>query len=261
MTVELPHRATAYLANLRRAGPRPLSLPSELAPRSEAEAYQLQTDTMHALRAGRGAWKVAMNDAHSGTCAPIFASDLWRSGARIASPITERFGIEPEVAFTLKEALPALPEGRHYQLEQVIAAIGSAHAVIEVLISRFRSLEGAPPLDRLADNLSNGGLVIGAPCENWQQLDMRTLPLRLCVGGGSPPNASLPEVYQAQGGHPLDCPLLPLLWLANYRSDSGHGMQAGELVTTGSFAGLRYVGRGTHVSVRFEGLGDAELYS
>lgn len=257
MTLELPHRATAYLVNLRTAGPRPPSLPSDLAPQTESEAYELQFDTMRALKAHGGSWKVAMHDAHSGTCAPIFASDIYRTSARFESPIADRLGIEPEVAFTLKQALPPLSEGRGYQLEQIIAAIGSAHAAIEILVSRFQSHEGAAPLDRLADNLSNGGLVIGAPCENWRQLELRALPLRLSLETEGHPT----EVYAARGGHPLGCPLLPLLWLANHRSALGLGMRSGDLVTTGSYAGLRYVGRGVRVRVRFDGLGDAELYS
>jgi len=250
-------RAVRYMVALRKPGPRPRSLPVELAPQSEAEAYRLQTLISSALVAGRGCWKVAMNDAHTGTCAPVFQADVHRSGTRVISPITDRIGIEPEIAFTLKQALPALPDGRPYQREQVIAAIGTAHAAIEIVISRFQSHDSAAPLDRLADNISNGGLVLGPPCDRWQGLDLSTIALHLLIEARQGESS----VFDARGGHPLGDPLLPLVWLANRTCANESGMQAGDVITTGSYAGLRYVERDTHVSVRFEGLGVAELYS
>lgn len=254
---ERRQRAAQYLLQLRQPGPRPVSLPPALAPRNEAQAYQLQSDVMHALDARGGCWKVAMQDATTGTCAPVFASDVHHRSARVSSPIVAKLGVEPEVAFTMKRALPPLPAGQRYAMDQVIEAIESAHAAIEIVVSRFASHEGAAPLDRLADNISNGGLVLGPPVTDWRALDMRSLPLRLSVQS----DALGSELHEARGGHPLDNPLLPLLWLANHCSQRALGLHSGDVVTTGSFAGLRYVGPATHVSVQFEGLGLAELYS
>jgi 2-keto-4-pentenoate hydratase len=137
----------------------------------------------------------------------VFAPDLHASGARVSSTISEQLGIEPEVAFTLKRPLPA---GRRYTREEVIEAIGSAHAAIEIVISRFQRHETASVLDRLADNISNGGLVLGPALERWQQLDFSSLPLQLTLtpaGGES-------RRHQARGGHPSGDPLLPMIWRA-----------------------------------------------
>jgi len=250
-------RAARYLVGLRRPGPRPKSLPADLAPQSELEAYQMQAAVASALGAQLGCWKVAMNDVHSGTCAPVFATAVYRTGAHLHTSISKALGIEPEVAFTLKRSLPPLPAGQHYGREQVIDAIGAAHAAIEIVISRFQSHEGAAPMDRLADSLSNEGLVLGPACEAWRELDLGALPLHLTIDTGN----DEVSVYDARGGHPLNDPLIPLIWLANHCSASGSGMQSGNVVTTGSYAGLRYAGRGAHVKVQFEGLGAAELYS
>jgi len=257
MSSERVQRAAQYLVALRRPGPRPKSLPADLAPQSEDEAYQVQAGVASALGARLGCWKVAMNDVHSGTCAPVFAADVYRTGAHLRPSISKVLGIEPEVAFTLKRALPPLPAGQRYGREQLIDAIGAAHAAIEIVISRFQSHEGATPMDRLADSLSNEGLVLGPACEEWRKLDLGTLPLHLTIDTG---NDEI-SVYDARGGHPLNDPLIPLIWLANHCSARGSGMQSGNVVTTGSYAGLRYAGRGAHVKVQFEGLGAAELYS
>ncbi len=248
-------RGAQLLVALRRACPRPVSLPAELAPRSEAEAYRLQRATAHALGARIGGWKVAMNDPISGSCAPVYAADLQRSPACAAFPITARPGIEPEIAFSLAHDLPPLAPGQRYGRAQVMEAIGAAHAAIEIVVSRFQSHEGAALLDRLADNISNGGLVVGPPCRDWRRLELGALALRLTLQA----SGAAASVHEARGGHSLGDPLLPLLWLANQRAQHGAGLRAGEIVTTGSCAGLHYAASGARVSAWFEGLGSAEL--
>jgi 2-keto-4-pentenoate hydratase len=248
-------RAVRYLAGLRQPGPRPLRLPAEFAPQSESEAYRLQRGVARALHDRGGFWKVAMSDADSGTCAPVLASDVYRSGTLVRSALTDRLGLEPEVAFRLQQPLPALGPGRRYTREQVMRAVGSAHAAIEIVISRFQRHETAPPLDRLADNISNGGLVLGPTCVHWRTLDYATLPLQLTIRSGS----QIQLTHRAHGGHPLNDPLLPLIWLANHCSALGTGLDAEDVVTTGSYAGLHYMQPGAHAEVVFEGLGAAEL--
>jgi 2-keto-4-pentenoate hydratase len=244
-------RAALYLTQLRQPGPRPVSLPPELAPRDEAEAYELQRRVAHLLKVTAIAWKVAMSGPDSGSYAPVL--ELHRSGARVTSVIAEQLGIEPEVAFTLKRTLPA---GRRYSREEVIDAIGSAHAALEIVISRFQRHETAAVLDRLADNISNGGLVLGPALERWHPLAFGTIPLRLSLTVEGAP----PRVHQARGGHPQGDPLLPLTWLVNERAARGLGLHQGEVVTTGSYAGLHYAAPGTSVRAEFEGLGAVELY-
>jgi 2-keto-4-pentenoate hydratase len=240
---------------LRRAGPRPPSLPADLSPRSEQEAYQVQRELSRALGAQAGGWKVAMSSPDRGTSAPIFAEHLYPSPARVACVIGDSLGIEPEVAFSLRRDLPALSNGARYQREELIAAIDAAYAAIEIVISRFQSHDGAAPLDRLADNISNGGLVLAAPCRDWRRLDLATVPLRLTLHA---PDGTRSE-QASRGGHPLGDPLTALLWLVNDRARGGAGVRAGEIITTGSYAGLGYATRGTHVAVEFAGLGTATL--
>jgi 2-keto-4-pentenoate hydratase len=67
--------------------------------------------------------------------------------------------------------LPSLPDGGHYRQAEIVDAIDAASAAIEIVVSRFQSHDGATPLDRLADNLSNPGLVLSASCSDWRRLD------------------------------------------------------------------------------------------
>lgn len=252
MSTDRLQQAAQYLANLRQPGPRPARMPEPFAPHDEAEAYELQRQVAALLKASPGGWKVAMNGPDAGSFAPVFASDLHANGTPFSSSITHQLGIEPEVAFTLKRALPP---GRQYTRQEVIDAIGSAHPAIEVVISRFARHASAPALDRLADNLSNGGLILGAALERWQQLDLVALPLTLTIT----PAGQAARVHQSRGGHPQADPLLPMTWIVNALAARGIGMRAGEVVTTGSYAGLHDVAAGTGVRVDFEGLGKVDL--
>jgi 2-keto-4-pentenoate hydratase len=249
-------RAVQFMVALRSPGPRPLSLPPELAPRTEAEAYELQEQIAHALHAVAGAWKVAMSGLNAGSFAPVYASELYSSGARVQSAIGEQLGVEPEVAFTLKRSMPPLSAGTRYTREQVIDAIGSAHAAIEIVVSRFQKHETAQVLDRLADNISNAGLVLGPPCEHWREIDFAEVPLKLTT---TTPVGE-PSVFRTRGGHPQNDPLIPMVWIVADRAARGPGLKAGDVVTTGSYAGLRYLARGARLRVEFTGLGAVELH-
>jgi 2-keto-4-pentenoate hydratase len=248
-------RAARWLLAWRAHGPGPPGLPAECAPANEREAYAVQGYVTQDLGAQIGGWKASLSGPDQGTAAPIFLQELYRSPAQVGSNIASALGIEPEVAFCLREDLPPRPGGVRYARSEIIAAIASAHCAIEILVSRFQSHEGATPLDRLADNISNAGLVLAAPCYDWQRLDLQLLPLQLAIRPESGPAIE----YDARGGHPQSDPLMPLVWLINALSQRGIGARAGDVITTGSYAGLRYAPRGAQVRVQFAGLGTALL--
>lgn len=238
-----------------RAGqqPRPAALPAAIAPQSEEEAYMIQLQVLRRLGTYVGGWKASMPDTSGGWSAPIAATNLLREGAPLAPPAlrtvgSRRIGIEPEVAFTMARALPA---GAKYTRVQVLQAIASAHAAIELCDCRLADFDAAPLLDRLADGLMNEALALSAPSPDWKALELKSLPLRVLVNGE--------VVHQAIGGHGLVDPLIPLVWIANHLSQRGIGLQAGDVVTTGSFAGCRWVAPGAHVTVEFAGLGTASV--
>jgi 2-keto-4-pentenoate hydratase len=252
---ERVRQAAEYLARLRRPGPRPRSLPPELSPRSAPEAYAVQRELLRTLDMRPGGWKIAMGSPEQGTSAPVLLEDIHSSPARQRCLLGDTLGIEPEVAFALRYDLPVPAVGGGYRREELIDAIDAAYAAIEVIVSRFRSHDGAEPLDRLADNISNGGLVLSAPCRDWQRLDLRTIALRLTREAADGTRIE----HASDGGHSLGDPLDALLWLANDRSRGDAGLRAGEFITTGSYAGLCHAAPGTRVTAQFAGLGTATL--
>ena len=57
------------------------------------------------------------------------------------------------------------------------------------------------------------------------------------------------------GRHPDGHPLVPLVWLANFLPTQGTYLRAGQIVTTGSYAGALDVPLDTPLTVAFGDLG------
>jgi len=250
--------ATAELLVRLRAADvaRPARLPPELAPGTEAEAYRIQAGVVARLGGRPAGYKASMPDATQGLSAPVLAGNLLQSPAAIAGLAhptrgTACYGVEPEIAFRMGRALPPHADHRSYTRDEVLAAIDSAHAALEICACRVGDFHGGPPLERLADSIMNEGLVIGAPFADWRELDLRRLPLTLRLDGA--------VVHQDVGGHPLGDPLIPMVWMANHLAGRGAGLLAGDVVTTGSCAGLHELRPGHVAEAIFGTLGGVSL--
>ena len=247
-------RAARLLLAVRRGAPRLPGLPGELAPQTLAAAYAIQHELLRELDTSIAGWKATLFNAHDGICAPLAASAVrdapaYLAPSRLPTAENTRFGIEPEIAFRLGRDLPPLPPGTAYDRATVSAAVASAHAAIEVVVSRFADSNAVSQLENVADGFLNELLIVGPSCPAWRQLRLAELPLEVRVDGR--------RVYQGRGGHPLGDPLLPLVWLANHLGKFDRALRAGEIVTTGSCNGVRTVHLEQTASAYFSGLGSA----
>jgi 2-keto-4-pentenoate hydratase len=248
--------AAELLAKLRELGAeRAAGLPHKLAPATEVEAYRIQLQVLELLGARVVGWKSTLLDATRGMSAPVASGNLLESPAHLtdlAHPTHgAALGVEPEIAFRLAQPLPPLPGGREYQRADVLASIGSAHAALEICACRVGDFKSPLQLDKLADAISNEGLVLGPPQPAWRELALAALPLTLQVNGSL--------VHQGVGGHPVGDPLAPVVWLASHLSARGIGLQAGDVITTGSCAGLHMIAPGQRATATFTGLGSVTL--
>jgi len=249
-------QAAAQLLEARRSGVRLRSLPEMLVPRTEAEAYAIQRAQFRALGLSVGGWKSTMLDAQTGTFAAIPSSALLNSPAHLSAATapsagSSSFGIEPEIAFRMARSVTVLPAEPAQRRAAVVDAIGSAHAAIEIVVSRYLDFEAVTALERLADNILNEALVVGPPCNDWRELGVKQLPLQVTVDGTA--------VYSGRGGHPLNDPVLPVVWLAGALLEHGVALEAGQVVTTGSCNGLRLVAPGQMARADFGPLGIAQI--
>jgi 2-keto-4-pentenoate hydratase len=241
------------LAAVWVGGPPIGSLPPELIPRTAEEAYAAQTALVARLVPRFGpivGWKVgAPSHTTEPAASPLLADLVQPSPARFGDPRLRLRGIEAEVAFRFGLALPARAEP--YGEAEVGAAIASIHPAIELVETRFESWEGPPGLAKLADIGSNGGFCFGAGSPEWRSRDLARPRVTLEIDGK--------RVAERVGGNTAGHPLRTLVWLANHTGRLGHGLKAGDIVTTGSHTGLVFAGQDSRVVARVAELSEANL--
>lgn len=246
---EAIRRAAELLVEARRTGRRLAALPPGCRPRSAAEAYAVQDAVVRALGGHRG-WKVgARSPQAEPTCAPLPAALILPSPQRFPDGAFAHKGIEAEIAFTLARDLP--PRARPYVEGEMQAAMASIHPAIEVVDSRFLDIASTDALSLLADFNSNGVLVIGAGIALPDAFASESHTVQLDIDGR--------RIVEARGSNPAGSLERLLAWLANHSAVRCGGLRRGDVVTTGSWTGMRFVAAGTHVEATFSGLGGARV--
>ena len=79
-------------------------------------------------------------------------------------------GVEAELAFLLKRDIEAGDD--QIDPAQVLDAVASVHAAIEIVDTRLPDWQNAPPLWKLADNQTNGYFILGSGVEDWRHRDL-----------------------------------------------------------------------------------------
>jgi 2-keto-4-pentenoate hydratase len=128
---------------------------------------------------------------------------------------------------------------------EVVAAVGTVHAGIELAECRFPK-RALPPLPAiLADGAASGRYVFGDAIPAWRD-GLAGVSVALEVDGV--------RRRQGCGAEVLGDPLAAVLWLAEELRRWGEGLVAGETISTGSTTGMLPVRAGQTVRAVF---GDA----
>lgn len=223
--------------------------PGELPrPRDALEAYAIQHEVA-AATGPIGGWKVgAPGPEAQPSCAPMPASGILASPARLDPALYADRLIESEIAFRLGRDLK--PRPAPYTRSEILAAIASCHPGIEVLQTRFADPEAVDPLSALADSILHGAYVVGPAIPGWTGLDFAALTVRQIVDGA----------VQREGvGNPAGDMIRLVAWLADEGARWAGGLKAGQIVTCGSWTGKAPVAPVALVVTRFEGAPEAEL--
>ena len=237
----------ARLLCAARGGAPVHELPANCRPQSDADAYEIQEAVIRRLGEAVGGWKVGAASAGAAAfCAPIFGRMIRPSPASYDPGELRLIGIEAEIAFRLGRDLA--PRAAAYGRDEVIAET-SLHPAIEVVDSRYADFRALARPFILADNFSNGGLVFGAAVPIWQALDL---------GGTAITVTEDDEPFaDSRSGVSRD-PVAVLVEFANLMKGRG-GAKAGTIVTTGSWTGMVFTKRGTHITADFGPLGRVEV--
>ena len=252
-------QAAGLLARARLGRHRLAQLPESCRPPDEAAAYAIQ-DALHdrLTAAGFGALaghKIGCTTAVmqrflniGNPCAGgIFAPTVEREHGRFRHADFLHVGVECEIAVRLARPLPAA--GAPYEADRVAAAIGACMAAIEVVDDRYEDYKALDTPTLIADDFFNAACVLGAPVEDWRELDLTGVGGRMRINGR--------EVGTGCGGDILGHPLRALAWLANALAARGRALAAGEFVLLGSVVETKWIAAGDLVEIEIEGLGGA----
>ncbi|MEO8592419.1 MAG: 2-keto-4-pentenoate hydratase [Candidatus Solibacter sp.] len=246
MTNDQALGAARFLVAARQARVAGARIPEEFRPGSIEDALHIQALTGELLGTALIGYKCgAPTPDRAANVAPIFRSAFYnRSPVPIQGEVAR---VEQEIAYMLGSDLP--PRAAPYRVREVCEAVSQVRLVLELIGSRFQPEAGAGYLEALADILSNEGLFLG-PQVGLQPDDSVLATFPIVVDGPAG------IVMERAGRHPDSHPILPLHWLANFLSARGEGLKAGQLVTTGSYAGALELPLNTPLRIMFGGLGD-----
>lgn len=226
-------------------------------PKTRDEAYAVQDAIVQLSGLRRCGYKVGSTSKEAqhllGTdepgAGPLLAPYVYASPARIPVVPTHMPAIEGEFAFRIARDLP--PRPLPYSLQEVVGAIDGVAGAIEVVGTRFSGgLVGKGRLLTTADGGVNVALALG----EWSRFsgqDLRRHAVCMAINGV--------VKGMGTGSRALGDPLNVVLWLVNHQSMRGLGLNAGEIVSTGTCTGLDPVRPNDVARADFGTLGAIEI--
>jgi 2-keto-4-pentenoate hydratase len=243
--------AVDLLLEARRTGVRPAGLPAPAQPATWDDAYAIQDEITRRIGIGDPVgWKVGATtpDAEPFRAA-LTADTVFDGEARLPASCFNVIGVEAELVYRFNSALP--PRRQAYDIAEVMAAIGSIHAAIEIVDTRYAVWDSTDRLSQIADQVNHGALIVGSGRTDWGTVDPVHQPVSLQIDGK--------PAFQTVGGNSAGDPLRMLVWLANTGACSLGGIKAGDRVTTGSCTGTIFVKAPCRATAEFPGVGRAVL--
>ncbi len=241
----LVRSAASILATRRRNAEQGPRLPESCRPLDVDTALAIQSAVTEELGVPVRAWKCGTPTGDRIVMAPIYAVTVEGAGDCRAIVRSGHVRVEPELAFILGKDLPAREAA--YTPAELDAAIAQTHLALELIDSRYDDPAGAPFAENLADGLLNQGLFIGMAVDRDKARMAAAMPIRVTLESG--------QETLLDGRHPNDEPRAPLYWLAEFLRSKGTGLQAGQAVITGSYAGSFDLPVGQQATIRYGDLG------
>lgn len=242
--------AAAILVARRRSGLQGPRLPESCRPADLDAALAIQAAITAQLGDRIVAWKCGLPATGRVVLAPIYAGTVHssaRCGVWVRAGLAQ---VEPELAFILGRDLPV--RDAPYTPAEVDAAIARTHLALELIDSRYSDAADLSFAENLADGLVNQGLLIGPQVDAAAARAASDMTIRITRVSG--------EASQLEGRHPSTDPRAPLYWLAEFLRSTGRGLQAGQAVITGSYAGCIELPLEQDIALRYGDLGTLTVH-
>jgi 2-keto-4-pentenoate hydratase len=219
-------------------------------PSNVMDAYRVQEAVLRELSPGvrPTAWKVSpAREGADPLASPVPPSGVHRSPAAI--PMDERIvlGVECEIAFRLGDT----PRVDFAAPDDALESVAEAIVLLELCETRLADWSEASPLWRLADFQSHGAFVLGSGTRDFRSLDYARQEAQLRINGR--------VVVRGVGGHPTRDLHGMLAWAIRHCARRRMPLEAGDVITMGTWTGLTAVRTGEELAAVFPGVGEAKL--
>jgi 2-keto-4-pentenoate hydratase len=250
-------QAAKLFVEARRTGRLIPELPEACRPANTADVNAIIDEVTAQLDETVGGWKIGFvySPRQKPVICPVFDSRLFRSPARVPLSLTPGLNIEPEISFRLTQDLP--PRANPYRPAEVADAVIACPS-LEIVDTRFdvsrRTIrqmldDRKSRFEALADHNTCGAYIVGEGRRDWQEFDFAAMRMVM--------RTKDLVMVETVGGHAFTDPFLPCVVLANEMRHRG-GMQAGQVLVTGSFCGFFPAQPDQPVTAEFVGFGSAE---
>lgn len=250
LTLAGVERAAQLLAQARRTREPVAALPPDARPANLREAYAIRDRLAELIGEPVAGWFCGLTNPEVQRmlgvdrpyCARILASSVRVSPALLRAVDWPPLVLEVEFAFRIARDLP-----QGASADAVAAAVGAVHPAIEVVAGWLADWPRQEVWSVIADNGTDGPLVLGAPVADWRPHDLVALATTLAVNG---------EIVRRGSGAEVGDPFGALVWLAG---EVPGGLRAGYVCNTGTTTAMYHASPGDHVVADFGPLGTASL--
>ncbi|SFJ65843.1 2-keto-4-pentenoate hydratase [Sphingomonas sp. NFR04] len=238
--------ARAFVEARRTASPLaafPGATPADLP-----AAYAVQDAALALVPTPVAGWKVGrINPPVGGVdrlAGPIFADQVQTQDG-IAMPIFAGGFGAAEAEFLLRIGRAPDPAQRRFSMAEARALIDAVHVGIEIASSPFAGINDHGPMVTISDFGNNNGLVVGAPIDDWREIDLNRWPVALNMNGA--------ETGTGIAADMLDGPFGAARFLFEHLAARGIAITPGQWISTGAVTGVHPVAIGDRVEARFDG--------
>ena len=241
-----------YEARMQREPLPPL--PENLVPASAEEAERIDDRVAEIGGWPVLGWKIGCTSEHAqqllGSDGP-FAGRVYsvlEDGA-VLTPmdLVNEPNLEGEFAFRIGSEPPTASADGSVDRGAVEASIAAVMPAIEFVGGRFHTFIGSPLTSVIADAGANVHLVLGAPVTDVDLHALDRVGATMTVDGE--------ETGRGTGADVLGHPLTALAWLVEHLGRRGIGLEAGQVVTTGTATQVSALPVGSTATASMNGIG------
>jgi 2-keto-4-pentenoate hydratase len=244
------------LTEARKSGGKMMCYPGP-TPLDPEAAFAIQSAVRGRLGWKHAGWKIGCTSERAQKAlktggpfpGPVYSERLYKSGTHLETLPENSRVTEPEIAFTMQRDLPR--RDRAYGVDEVLAAVASVHAAIEIVNPRCPKGFDDVVEWYIADGGLNHALVLGDAVKPLARGDYAKLTVKVAVNGQ--------QKYSGLGANALGGPELALTWLASDLIARGLHLRAGDVVTTGVITEVFDADMGDEVVAVYDMLGTVKV--